>query len=64
MSHDLTTLRDYTRWIESGVGIQPKVTAQLVQEAVKSTDQEDLRSYVAVVIDEMKVKEGLIYDKH
>ena len=58
------TLRDYTRWIESGVGIQPEVTAQLVQEAKKPTHQEDLRSHVAVVIDEMKVKEGLVYDKH
>ena len=38
-------LRDYTRWIESGVGIQPAVTAQLIQEAARSTNQEDLRPY-------------------
>ena len=49
-------LRDYTRWIESGVGIQPAVTAQLIQEAARSTNQEDLRPYAAVVFDEMKIK--------
>ncbi len=58
------TLRDYTRWIKSGVGIQPEVTAQLVQEAQKSTNVKELRAYAAVVFDEMKVKEGIVYDKH
>ena len=35
----------------TGVEIQPEVTAQLVQEALESTSQKDLRSCVAVVFD-------------
>ena len=58
------TLRDYTRWIKSGVGIQPEVTTQLINEAHKYIDNEDLRHHIAVVFDEMKVKEGIVYDKH
>ena len=58
------TPRDYTRWIKSGVGIQPEVTTQLINEAHKCTDNEDLRHHIAVVFDEMKVKEGIVYDKH
>ena len=58
------TLRDYSRWIKSEVGIQPAVTSQLVQEATAKSMNSDLRQYVAVVFDEMKVKEGIVYDKH
>ena len=48
------TLRNYTRWIESGVSIQPEGTAQLINEAHNSTINEDLRHHIAVVFDEIK----------
>lgn len=55
------SLQDYTHFIKAGVGVQPEVTNQLVKEA--SVEQE-YQKYVAVVFDEMKVKEGLVYDKN
>ena len=56
------TLQDYTRWIKAGVGIQPEVTEQLMKEA-KIDSLQEWQKYVAVVFDEVKVKEGIVYDK-
>ena len=58
------TLRDYTRWIESNTGCQPEVTEQLLDELKKVKLPEHLKMHVAVVFDEVKVKEGIVYDKH
>ena len=57
------TLQDYTHYIKSGVGIQPEVTKQLMQEVQIETLQ-DWQKYVAVIFDEMKIKEGIVFDKH
>ena len=57
------TLQDYTHFIKAGVGIQTEVTEQLMTEAKIDTLQ-DSRKYVAVVFDEMKIKEGIVYDKN
>ena len=57
------TLQDYTRWIQAGVGIQPEVTEQLMKEA-KIDSLQEWKKYVAVVFDEVKVKEGIVYNKH
>ena len=57
------TLQDYTRWVKADVGIQPEVTEQLRREARVDSLQE-WKKYVAVVFDEVKVKEGIVYDKH
>ena len=57
------TLQDYTHFIKSGVGIQVEVTRQLLKE-VKMDTLEDYQKYIGIVFDEMKVKEGLVYDKH
>ena len=57
------TLRDYTHFIESGIGIQPEVTQQLLT-AMKYDTLDDHQKYVSVIFDEMKIKEGLVYDKH
>ena len=57
------TLRDYTHYIKEGIGIQPEVTQQLLT-AIKYDTLEDHQKYVSVIFDEMKVKEGLVYDKH
>ena len=58
------TLRDYTRWIESRTGCQPEVTQQLLDELSKVKLSENLKKHVALVFDEVKVKEGIVYDKH
>ena len=57
------TLQDYTHFIEASVGIQTDVTRQLLSEAKMDT-LEDYQKYVALMFDEMKIKEGIVYDKH
>ena len=57
------TLQDYTRWVKADVGVQPDVTEQLLKESKYETLQE-WQKYVAVVFDEVKIKEGIVYDKH
>ena len=57
------TLRDYTHFIKSGTGIQVKVTQQLINE-VNVDDLEDWQKFVGIIFDEMKIKEGLVFDKH
>ena len=57
------TLRDYTHVFEACVGIQAEVTDQLVDEA-KLDSLEDFQKCICVVFDEVKVKEGLVFDKH
>ena len=57
------TLRDYTHYIKAEVGVQPDVTKQLVPE-VNIDSLEDWQKYVALVFDEVKIKEGIVYNKH
>ena len=57
------TLQDYTHFIKEGTGIQSEVTQQLLS-AMKFDELEDHQKYVAVVFDEMKIKDGSVYDKH
>ena len=57
------TLQDYTHFIKAGVGIQTDVTTQLLSVAKMDT-LEDYQKYVALIFDEMKIKEGIVYDKH
>lgn len=57
------TLQDYTRWVKAGQGIQPEVTKQLMDE-VKMDSLQEWQKYVAVIFDEMKIKEGIVYNKH
>ena len=57
------TLQDYTHFIKAGVGIQMEVTQQLMDEAIIDTLQ-DSQKYVAVVFDEVIIKEGIVYDKN
>ena len=46
----------------SGTGIQVKVTQQLINEA-NADDLEDWQKFVGIIFDEMKIKEGLVFDK-
>ena len=56
------TLQDYTRWVKADCGIQSEVTQQLVDET-NLDDLEEWQKYVAVLFDEMKIKEGIVYSK-
>ena len=57
------TLRDYTHYFESKPGFDDEVDKQLMKEAQIDTIQ-DFQKYVCLVFDEVRVKEGLVYDKH
>jgi len=57
------TLRDYTHFVKGGMGIQVDVTKQLRSET-NVDELEDWQKYVAIVFDEVKIKEGIVYNKH
>ena len=56
------TLRDYTHWMKAKTGFQVEVDQQLIEEA-KLDSIPDFQKYVCLVFDEVKIKEGLVYDK-
>ena len=55
------TLRDYTHYANVTIGFSAEVDQHLFDVADLS---KDLNRYVVFVIDEMHVKEELVYDKH
>ena len=55
--------QDYTHWIKADRGVQSDVTEQLMKAANVEALKE-WQKYVAVCFDEVKVKEGIVYDKH
>ena len=57
------TLLYYTYYFTNTVGFQDEVNQQLVEE-VRQSSLPNRRKFVALLIDEMKVKEGLVYYKH
>ena len=57
------TLRDYVHYFSSKPGFQREVHQQLLEEANLISLPES-RKYVSVILDEMKIKEGLVYNKH
>ncbi|SMN01853.1 hypothetical protein SPONN_126 [uncultured Candidatus Thioglobus sp.] len=57
------TLRDYTHFFKSSPGIHSDLNEQLKKEAAIESLPESQR-YVALLIDEMKIKEDLVYDKY
>ena len=57
------TLRDYSNAVKAGPGFSLKVDRQLLQ-AAKLTTSPDYHRLIIVLIDEMHVKEELVYDKH
>ena len=56
------TLRDYTHYFKHRSGYQLEVNEQLQKEA-KLNDLPENRRYCSLVLDEMKIKENLVYDK-
>lgn len=57
------TLRDYTHYFRSCPGFHSDLNLQLKKEAALESLPES-RRYVALLIDEMKIKEDLVYDKY
>ena len=57
------TLRDYTHYVKARSGFQDDVDEELVKEA-KLKDLPNWKKHVVVLLDEMKLKENLVYDKH
>ena len=57
------TLRDYTHHIPPSTGFQEEVFEKLKGDA-KLDELEEWQKFVAVCFDEMKIKEGLVFDKH
>ena len=57
------TLRDYTHYIKSAPGFSEEVD-QMLEEEAKSSELPDWKRHVTLVLDEMKVKESLVYNKH
>ena len=57
------TLRDYTNCVPPKAGYQAEVEAQLVKDTYLDSLQ-DWEKFVVVVFDEMKIREGLVYDKY
>lgn len=54
------TLRDYTHIFKSTTGFQREVDAMLRKEV----GSENWKNYVVLLMDEIKVKESLVYDKY
>ena len=57
------TLWDYTHAFKTKPGIQEEANEQLGREA-KLEKLETWQTHVCLVMDKVKVKEGLVYDKH
>ena len=57
------TLRDYTHYVHSTTGFSTEVDKQLM-EAAKVEKAEEWEKCVVLVMDEMHVKEDLVYHKH
>ena len=53
------TLRDYTNYFKYKTRFQPEEDAVLRSEV----DNEEWKNYVVLFLDEMNVKENLVYDK-
>lgn len=55
--------KDYTHWIKAESGIQYEVIEQL-KKVANFDNLKDWEKFVAVCFDEVKVKEGIVYNKH
>ena len=56
-------LSDYTYFTNATVGFSDDVDKQLM-EFVRITNCEGREKYVAIMMDEMHIKEDLVFDKH
>ena len=56
------TIRDYSNWMPAKPGFTAEVDMQLMKEA-KINEIPEYQKYVCCIFDEVKVKEGLVYNK-
>ena len=56
------TLRDYIHYFSNKPGFQNEVHQQLMEE-INPLGLSESKKYVSLIIDEMKIKEGLVYNK-
>lgn len=56
------TLRDYRHFAPSTVGFSKDTDMQLL-DLLKQQSQQNISKYVSIMIDEMYIKEGLVFDK-
>ena len=57
------TLRDYTHYVKASVGFSSDVDQMLIQASkVESCPERD--KYVNILMDEMHIREDLVFDKH
>ena len=57
------TLRDYRHFVPSSIGFSKELDQQLIQQVI-SQKPEQLAKYVGIVLDQMCIKESLVFDKH
>ena len=57
------TLRDYTHVYHGKVGFQVEVDQQLITE-LNINDLPEWEKHIEIVFDEMKIKDGIIFDKY
>ena len=57
------TLRDYTNYIKSVPGYQQELIDMMRHES-NCNELSESRRYVTIVLDEMKIKEDIVFDKH
>ena len=57
------TLRDYTNYIKGRLGFQPQVLEMLQKEA-DIDNLSEAKRYVILTLDEMKIKEDIVFDKN
>ena len=56
------TLRDYTHYIKSTCGFSDDIDEELMRVAEYSS-LEEWQKYVSLIVDEVHVKEDIVYDK-
>jgi len=57
------TLRDYAYYTKAKCGFSDEVDEQLM-EAAKISNCEEKDKYVVLLMDEMHIREDIVYDKH
>ena len=58
------TLRDYTHFVQSRLGFSEEVDRQLMEAAKVTESLEDYKKCVVIIMDEMHIKEDLVFDKY
>lgn len=57
------TLRDYSHCVKAGTGFSVEVDCQL-KKAINVETCPEWQKFVIILLDEMHIKENLVYDKH